>query len=575
MFNFSLYPYARWLRDGSQDDAPGFNMDESEVPPGDGAPAGGMLAAPPTPQYPSWPRAPGSALGSQNPLTSAPPGNAPGLWITPRDNLPGFRVNPQDELIGFKLNENDSSRREGTWPDEMPPDAATPEDPDIAQTFSLPPSVEDPAEPLPSGIPDWLYKLATTPLPPLSTAVDPRTGRRIVPYGPLVNPVRSYQTDQNVPTAGNVHTYVGGINSLPDLSSVKMRSAEQWSSSNTSERPADINIPTSATTAQNTNPRSTAREATWNTRLQPLTVGQPYAQANGGKLQDPWSVGIARQAAGIPPTLPARPLTDSNFILANAGDAGVQQVQQQGPLPRDKQTQQQIPASPPDTGLANTPPELRIPEKPGTEMTAAERRPEQELSQFIEEYRRAAADLTQELARAITRFGTRFYEDTILKAGSDLAHLAERLANEPVETTDDLLASFPQTRVEGEFLAGIAAVFATLAANAKRGLAFEEAVRNALNAAKNTTKISVEGLGRSVPDILLKGVTEIKSGLEIDNSVQLRVQAAYAKSTGVPFNLVVSPTTQRVSENVKREIYNSGGTIQRFDPATGTFTLFQ
>jgi hypothetical protein len=96
-----------------------------------------------------------------------------------------------------------------------------------------------------------------------------------------------------------------------------------------------------------------------------------------------------------------------------------------------------------------------------------------------------------------------------------------------------------------------------------------------LSAAKNTTKINVEGLGRSVPDILLKGVTEIKSGLEIDNSVQLRVQAAYAKSTRVPFNLVVSPTTQRVSENVKREIRQSGGTIQRFDPATGTFTPFQ
>jgi hypothetical protein len=175
MFNFSLYPYARWLLDGSQGDVPGFNIDESEVPPGDGAPPGGMLAAPPTPQYPSWPRAPGLILGSQNALRSALPGNAPGLWVTPGDNLPGFRVNPQDELIGFKLNENDSSRREGTWPDEMPPNAATPEDPDIAQTFSLPPSVEDPAEPAPSWIPDWLYKLATTPLPPLSTT-DPADG---------------------------------------------------------------------------------------------------------------------------------------------------------------------------------------------------------------------------------------------------------------------------------------------------------------------------------------------------------------------------------------------------------------
>jgi dihydroxyacetone kinase len=208
-------------------------------------------------------------------------------------------------------------------------------------------------------------------------------------------------------------------------------------------------------------------------------------------------------------------------------------------------------------------------------MAEAERRAEQELSQFIEEYRRAAADLTQELARALTRFGTRFYEDTILKAGSDLARLAERLANEPVKTIDGVLNSFPQTRVERELLAGIAAVFATLAANAKRGGEFERAARTALNAAKNTTKISAEGLGRSVPDILRKGVTEIKSGVEIDNSRQLRIQANHAKRTRVPFNLVVSPTTRRVSQSVKDEILKTGGTIQRFDPATGIFTPFQ
>ena len=265
MINFSLYPYARWLLDGSQGDVPGFNIDESEVPPGDGAPAGGMLAAPPTPQYPSWPRAPGSTLGPQNPLTSAPPGNAPGLWVTPGDNLPGFRVNPQDELIGFKLNENDSSRREGTWPDEMPPDAATPEDPNIAQTFSLPPSVEDPAEPAPSGIPDWLYKLATTPLPPLSTT-DPRTGRRIVPYGPLVNPVRPYRGfDQNVPTARGLRT--DRINSLADLSSVKEPSAYQWLPSTMPGQPADTNFSSSAVAAQTTNLQSAGREVTLYNRV--------------------------------------------------------------------------------------------------------------------------------------------------------------------------------------------------------------------------------------------------------------------------------------------------------------------
>ena len=42
---------------------------------------------------------------------------------------------------------------------------------------------------------------------------------------------------------------------------------------------------------------------------------------------------------------------------------------------------------------------------------------------------------------------------------------------------------------------------------------------------KNTTKIGIEGPGRSVPDVLQKGITEIKSGVEINNSVRLRVQA--------------------------------------------------
>ena len=193
-------------------------------------------------------------------------------------------------------------------------------------------------------------------------------------------------------------------------------------------------------------------------------------------------------------------------------------------------------------------------------MTAAERQPDQELSPFIEECRRAAADLTQELARVATRFGTRVYEDTILKIGSDLALIAERFAHDPGETADSLLASFPQTRVEGELFAGFAAVF-TILANAVRGGEFERDVLKALEAAKNKTKITVEGVGQSIPDILNKGITEIKSGVEIDSSPQLRTQSAYAlKSMEMPFNLIVGPATRRVSESVQRLVSDTGGT---------------
>jgi hypothetical protein len=155
-----------------------------------------------------------------------------------------------------------------------------------------------------------------------------------------------------------------------------------------------------------------------------------------------------------------------------------------------------------------------------------------------------------------------------------MALLAERFANDPGETADSLLASFPQTRVEGEFFAGFAAVF-TILANAVRGGEFERDVLKVLEAAKNKIKINAEGVGRSIPDILNEGITEIKSGVEIDSSPQLRTQSAYAQEHRVPFNLVVGPATQRVSQTVQESVYKLGGTIQRFDPATGTFTPFK
>jgi Restriction endonuclease fold toxin 7 len=92
---------------------------------------------------------------------------------------------------------------------------------------------------------------------------------------------------------------------------------------------------------------------------------------------------------------------------------------------------------------------------------------------------------------------------------------------------------------------------------------------------KIRSKIEVEGVGRSIPDILNKGIKEIKSGVEIDSSQQLRIQADWAKKHGVPFNLIVGPATQRVSNSVKDLVSKTGGTIQRFDPATGSFTPFQ
>ncbi|MEN3381871.1 MAG: Restriction endonuclease fold toxin 7, partial [Hyphomicrobiales bacterium] len=155
-----------------------------------------------------------------------------------------------------------------------------------------------------------------------------------------------------------------------------------------------------------------------------------------------------------------------------------------------------------------------------------------------------------------------------------LARLAEEFKAGPVDTISRVANSFPQTRVEGELLAGTTSIFATILANAKQGRAFETAALQALQLAKNKTMVPVPGVGRSIPDSLIRGVTEIKSGLEIDNSLQLIVHAAHARSQNIPFNLVVAPTTQRISKAVRDAVRLSGGTIQRFDSTTGKFGPF-
>lgn len=488
MFNLLFRPYFPGFRVRPQDVVPGFNVDEND---------GAQARTPPA--ITSF------TLGPDSLAQSAPP-----------IGLADIRVGPQEDVPGFNLDASGVPGQETTWSNGMLRESATSQSPDTAQPLALPRSMEDPVAATPAQLPDWLYKLVTMPLPEVSTAVDPGTGQRIVPYAPLVSPVDAYQTtDENVGTTAETPAYDGRLRSFLDLRSVESPGADPWPSS-----------------------------------------------------------GTPRQLTGVLPTLSARPSAESNFILTNADDAGMQPAQQQPPPPQDPTTQPQIPVTPPAVRPVSGPPAPRLPEQSRMEMPELERWHDEDLASVIEAYRRTAADLAQDLAGVLTSFGNRFYQDSIVKAGSDLRRLAERFANDWREATASVLNSFPQTKVEGELFAGIAAAF-TILANAARGLAFERAALQALQAAKNTNKISVEGLGRSVPDILLQGLTEIKSGLEIDNSLQLRIQAAYARATGVPFNLIVSPTTQRISDSVKELVSGTRGTIQRFDPVTSTFTPFQ
>jgi hypothetical protein len=67
-------------------------------------------------------------------------------------------------------------------------------------------------------------------------------------------------------------------------------------------------------------------------------------------------------------------------------------------------------------------------------------------------------------------------------------------------------------------------------------------------------------------------ITEIKSGMNLSYSPQLQIQAQTAESTGGSFNLIVGPNNQYISGPLQNAVFQSGGTIQVFDPATATFT---
>jgi hypothetical protein len=326
---------------------------------------------------------------------------------------------------------------------------------------------------------------------------------------------------------------------------------------------ADTDTSRDATTAPQSNREPIPEAITGDAWPQPPMDGWPNADANGAEPEIARPEVMMPQPTGVVTPPSNAPIADSNFILANAGDAEKPQAEQ-GMRP-----QQDGPAEP----------QPRV--TPGPDSSLPEQRAEKTLAQSIEDYRRAAAAGIEELERAVSSFGDRLYKDSILRARDEIAQHVDRFAEDPVGATLSVLNSFPQTRVEGEFVTSFAAVW-TILANAARGLKFERAVFEALNAAqqatrinKNTTKVGVEGMGRSVPDVLHQGIREIKDVVEIDNSIQLRVQAAYARALGIPFSLIVSPSTKRISQPVREAVRRTGGTIQRFDPETGAFTPFK
>lgn len=158
------------------------------------------------------------------------------LVESPND-IPGFRVELRDDDVpGFSANENDVPPPESAWPASI--DTAAPEPSDTVETSTVPPSVEEPDST--PQIPDWLNSVLTMPVPQLSAAFDPRTGRRIVPYEPVINWTRRDLTNHHDEHGTNaVGAYEGGIGAMPDPSSVEALATEQWAPPAPPRGPAD------------------------------------------------------------------------------------------------------------------------------------------------------------------------------------------------------------------------------------------------------------------------------------------------------------------------------------------------
>lgn len=262
MFNYLFHPYLRWLRDRSEGDRPYFDIDRNGSPPQN-------PAQPPV----NFPMPESNVLSG-----SAPPTSLVNFMVEQPNEVLGLRVGLGDEVPGFNLNENDLPHPETAWPDRL--ETPLPASSDTAQTLALPPGVEDPDPPTPQ-LPDWLRNVLAMPVPQLSTAFDPQTGRRIVPYEPLINWTRPHPSvDEDMRGANAAGAIVPEIAAMRDRTSLEAPAIKQWAPSVRPSRLPDID-------ARADSPPPTVQEARWNSWPQPS--GRPSAdtQTSSVDAEDP------------------------------------------------------------------------------------------------------------------------------------------------------------------------------------------------------------------------------------------------------------------------------------------------
>lgn len=82
---------------------------------------------------------------------------------------------------------------------------------------------------------------------------------------------------------------------------------------------------------------------------------------------------------------------------------------------------------------------------------------------------------------------------------------------------------------------------------------------------KGSKPVSINGFVPDLPVGGQYGVTDIKNVKYLTNSDQLRAFYQYAASNEMPFNIIISPKTQSVSNTVLDQIRNTNGKLFEFN----------
>lgn len=102
-----------------------------------------------------------------------------------------------------------------------------------------------------------------------------------------------------------------------------------------------------------------------------------------------------------------------------------------------------------------------------------------------------------------------------------------------------------------------------LAANYTRGVAYESDALQAFGLVKDTEFVFNAAGKSAIPDsITAAAYWEVKSGVYVYNSTQLRIMVEAAQMNGLPLNLILPPLS-RVSQQAQNAIRNIGGQIFR------------